>query len=230
MRLLVWNCRGALHKKMDYVKKINPDIAVIAECADIHELAAQYGYNFLWAGDKKGVAVLSKIQFYANKISDEEIPLHHHVKARIQKLHLNVIGLWTKGPGYSYKNYMIAQRNLSLLNDEVSIYCGDFNENVIWDKFGKLSHGHLVYFLEKIGMKSAYHYFNKEEHGKESASTLYFRCKKMDGFHIDYCFLSPYLLSRIKSVSIGSYEDWVATAISDHVPIWVDFDQIPGSI
>ena len=33
MRLVAWNCNMALHRKVDALRALRPDVAVISECA-----------------------------------------------------------------------------------------------------------------------------------------------------------------------------------------------------
>lgn len=227
LRLLAWNCCGALHKKMTHIQELSPDIAIISECGDEAALADRYGYDFIWSGEKKGVAVLSRKNFFSQKLEDDEIPLSYHVKAHLRKLRLNVMGIWTLGPGYSYKNYLIAQRNESFLRENLAIYCGDFNQNSIWDEHGKLSHCHLVQILNDWKIVSAYHYHFNEKQGHEKSPTFYMHGKEEKPYHIDFCFVSEALAKRISSLKIGAYEDWIQTGRSDHAPMTIDFNISP---
>src|SRR5947207_15932584 len=43
MRLATWNCSMALHRKLDAMLRLQPDIAVICECADPDRLKALAG-------------------------------------------------------------------------------------------------------------------------------------------------------------------------------------------
>lgn len=51
--------------------------------------------------------------------------------------------------------------------------------------------------------------------------TLYHRRKLERSFHIDHVFVSKDWTTGIE-VTVGTYEDWVATKRSDHIPLIVD--------
>ena len=66
MRLVAWNCNMALHRKIDALRRLAPDIAVISECASperLHALGALDGVSGdpIWIGDNpyKGLAVFA---------------------------------------------------------------------------------------------------------------------------------------------------------------------------
>ena len=66
MRLATWNCGMALHRKFDAMLLLQPDIAVICECADPERLQAlagspEFGAGAVWIGDNrnKGLAVFA---------------------------------------------------------------------------------------------------------------------------------------------------------------------------
>jgi hypothetical protein len=59
--------------------------------------------------------------------------------------------------------------------------------------------------------------------------TFYWRARSPDGptYHIDYVFVPRTSLGRLRSVTIGSRGDWIATGLSDHVPVIVDLELAP---
>jgi exodeoxyribonuclease-3 len=80
--------------------------------------------------------------------------------------------------------------------------------------------------LKKLGLVSVYHELRGEPQGGESMPTLYWRDRTKDGptYHIDYIFLPAQLLTRVRELHVGTYEDWCGVGLSDHVPILVDVD------
>jgi len=115
----------------------------------------------------------------------------------------------------------------SFLTERASIVAGDFNNNVFWHRPGwRSNHANAVASLAKLGLVSAYHELRGETQGGESVPTLYWRDRKKDGpcYHIDYIFLTAQLLAQVSELSIGSYEDWCGSGLSDHVPIVLDLD------
>ena len=63
------------------------------------------------------------------------------------------------------------------------------------------------------------------EQGAERHPTLYWRDRTRTGptFHIDYIFVQRSATNLLRRVSLGSYAKWVATGLSDHAPLIVDF-------
>ena len=55
MRLVAWNCCMALHRKVDALMALAPDVAVISECAEPHRIAEKAPEftpdTSLWIGD-----------------------------------------------------------------------------------------------------------------------------------------------------------------------------------
>jgi exodeoxyribonuclease-3 len=115
-----------------------------------------------------------------------------------------------------------------LITKQPSVIIGDFNSNRLWDykRPPDLNHTGLVRKLEAMGISSAYHDYFSEEHGAETRPTLYFRKSQQQTYHIDYCFLPTSWRSHMRSVEVGSYNDWISS--SDHVPLCVELD-IPRS-
>ena len=71
--------------------------------------------------------------------------------------------------------YLALEKYATLLKDPC-IIVGDWNSNKVFDHIKRVkSHSEVVEFLEKFGIMSAYHHFSKEEQGKESEVTHYFR-------------------------------------------------------
>jgi endonuclease/exonuclease/phosphatase family metal-dependent hydrolase len=64
------------------------------------------------------------------------------------------------------------------------------------------------------------------EQGFEAEATIYWRDRNKDGpkYHIDYCFVPSSWTGSLAAVSVGSFDDWVGSGLSDHVPLIVDFE------
>lgn len=66
MKIVSWNCNGALRKKRGIVAALDADVYIIQECedpsrCDDHEYKA-WAENFLWVGNNKsrGLGVFAK--------------------------------------------------------------------------------------------------------------------------------------------------------------------------
>lgn len=242
MRLVFWNCNMALHRKMNALMALRPDIAVIGECADPDTLA-QRGVNGLtydtcvWTGKNchKGLAALS-FGGYRLARADPFYPtlkylLPVHVTGPAS---FNLMAVWAQNAsaGISRKRQLGPLRlGLAKYRDFLSggrtILGGDLNNNAIWDKPGwRTNHMAKVAILDRLGMTSAYHARTGEPHGKERTPTLYWRDRTRDGptYHLDYAFLPARWLPFVTQFQIGSFDDWIATRLSDHVPLVLDLE------
>ena len=70
-------------------------------------------------------------------------------------------------------------------------------------------------------MTSAWHAHHGEEHGQETAASLYWRWNEQAKYHIDFAFGSRRM--RTDAVTLGTFEQYVRGEISDHVPLIVDY-------
>src|SRR5262249_5922669 len=83
MRLVVWNCNMALHRKLDALLRLAPGVPVAPECAAPHLLLARklaLDHPPLWIGRNrhKGLAVLA-FNGYALRLAEPYYPTLHWV-------------------------------------------------------------------------------------------------------------------------------------------------------
>jgi exodeoxyribonuclease-3 len=242
MRLATWNCSMALHRKFDAMLRLQPDIAVICECAAPTRLQAlakslNFGADTVWIGDNrnKGLAVFA-FNGYAVHLAEPFHPtLRHVAPVRVSgRVACNLLAVWAQnGSGGVSRKHQLGPLRRALtkyrgfLAERPSIVAGDFNNNVYWHRPGwRINHVNAVATLEKLGLASAYHAIRGELQGEESVPTLYWRDRKKDGptYHIDYVFLPALWLDRVREVAVGTFEDWCGSGLSDHVPIVVEID------
>jgi exonuclease III len=66
MKIVSWNCNGALRRKMQQLSTLEADIYVIQECEDPKPSPVQvykdWGKNYLWIGKNKrrGIGIFAK--------------------------------------------------------------------------------------------------------------------------------------------------------------------------
>ena len=246
MRLVAWNCRSALHRKLDSLVRLEPDIAVVAECADLGTLAAKApelsASSAVWVGANphKGLGVfafgeyrLSRAIAYNPRIT-YAVPIHVTGPVDVHLLavwaHYGFAPLRMATPGPTLRA-LAAYRQFLL--ETPSIVAGDLNNHVRWDKPGKAwSHARAVAAFGRLGLVSAYHAFEGVDQGFEQHPTFYWRTRSEDGatYHIDYVFVPRTALAGLRSVRVGSRADWISTGLSDHAPVIVDVDLggVPG--
>ena len=66
MKLVTWNCNGALRNKLSAATELDADILVIQECEDPDRSSSEeykaWAVNYLWRGENKnrGIGVFAK--------------------------------------------------------------------------------------------------------------------------------------------------------------------------
>jgi len=226
----------AFRKKAVKILKHRPDILIIPECEHPDKLKfplhVPQPSDVLWFGanKNKGLGIFSYSD-YKLKLLDEYNPKFKLVVPLCiysDSARLTLYAIWANNPDdrdgrYITQIWKAINHYDCLLSDGSVILAGDFNSNTIWDRPRREgNHSTVVTFLEEKGIRSAYHYHFKQEHGKEQHPTLYMYRQKEKSYHIDYCFVSGNLLAKLQSVKIGNFSTW--KKLSDHVPVIVDID------
>lgn len=232
MRIIVWNCHQRLDKKINMLMDLNPDVAIVPECAtpEVPILACaleKYKVNkYAWNGsnDKKGLGVfifndavkMDSIEKKGGKFSIK-------IDLNLNGEKINLIALWTQSPGYVEEAHKTIEAYKDILMQDNVILAGDFNSNKIWDSKRTLNHSVLVNRLKhEFTLESAYHHYFCEEQGKESRGTLYFTYNEHKPYHIDYIFIPQKWLSKIKTVELEQFKNW--KHLSDHCPLILEVD------
>lgn len=230
----------ALHRKVDAVLDLKPDIAIICECANPETLSERSSRAWMegspvWVGKNpnKGLGVFS-FNGYTAKLDDPWHPyLAHIAPVRIQgPVEFNILAVWAQnmsGGNYRKRQSGPLRRAIGkyheFLLDRPTVLAGDFNNNIFWDKPGwRMNHQTVVDKLSELGIVSAYHEWMNEAQGEETIPTHYWRDRKKDGptYHIDYAFVPDRWMPLIKRFEIGTFEDWCGNGFSDHVPLILD--------
>jgi len=162
MRIITWNCNGALRNKLDEVNSLNADILVIQECENPEYSTSKYkewaGDNYLWVGENKnkGIGIFSKNDFSIQSLewNGEFILNGLRSKSKLTswitsdlKLFLpfsvnqqyNILAVWTKGKqgerfDYIGQLWKYLQIHHTELSEDNTIILGDFNSNQKWDR------------------------------------------------------------------------------------------------
>lgn len=234
MKLITWNCQGAFRKKVDTILVHKPDIVVVQECENPEKLVfnskTQHPNDFVWFGDNphKGVGIFSYSDFLFEPLEhNTDIKQIMPVSVKNEQIDFTLFAVWANHPNDSDGRYVEqvwkAVNHYEELLSGHTILTGDFNSNKIWDKEHKKgNHSDVVKKLAEKDIWSAYHKYLDQEQGKEEHPTFFLHRNIEKPYHLDYCFTSKELYEKIKSVEIGTYEDW--TAHSDHTPLIVHFD------
>jgi exodeoxyribonuclease-3 len=241
MRLVTWNCKGAFHRKHDFVAALHPDILIVPECEKLYGLTQPFDSpvvrSFKWFGNNphKGLAVISYGEY--------EIQVHPRYDARHEWIvPLSVSGpmtfilfaVWTLPLGKYSGRYVrplfeAFESYESLIDTSEAVWAGDFNSNFKWDTPSrKYKFRDFVALLGRRGFHSLYHHRHKCEHGEELDETFYLYHQANKGHHIDYVFTTDRFHPHGFDVFIGSHSDW--SKRSDHAPLICDFTGVPNAV
>jgi exodeoxyribonuclease-3 len=232
----------ALHKKLDALARIRPDVAILPEAGQPSKV---FGRNestmsrtYAWIGGlpTKGLGVMSFAPFELESPCPPDQGLQWVLPLRVRgPVEFNLIATWAmnhratseaKGPNRDRQLAGALESYAQLFDEGQVVVAGDLNDNATWDKpNGARPFASKVELLRQRGLVSAYHEVRDEPFGGESEHTIYWRDRKLDGprYHIDYCFL-PVSWIPYARVTVGSFEEWVAPKYSDHVPLIVDVE------
>ena len=231
MKLLCWNCNGALRHKLDPLLAAEADVMIIAESEQ--DINCKEFNEYLWAGDKsfKGLSLISRHNCHLETDPAYSREFKYVLPARLSanQEKLRLWGVWTTAAGNdSYNGYVVeAAKAFEYYTPELgedSLIGGDFNSNQRWLKHFKrrYNHARLVEILAARGLASVYHTLKKEPHGEESEPTFYRSRDRNKPYHIDYIFTSRPLLSRLTRFEIGKADEW--GRYSDHLPLIMEWE------
>jgi len=236
MRIVVWNCGMALHAKYERLMALQPDIAIVPECAEpdiLRRLAPDFRFaDCEWRGalSTKGLGVFTfgNLTTRLHQSWDPRFHVFLPIEVRGYAM-LNLLAVWAfsertqKVVPNSAATALAVEHYTHFLEGAPAIVAGDFNASVTWDsnpRYAKFSEVDTA--LENLGLTSAYHAFREQTMGHETDPTLWWRHDPEKAFHIDYIHVSKNWIPAIKSVCVGSASDWIKT--SDHAPVTVTYD------
>ena len=197
----------ALHRKLDALMALCPDVAVISECADPHRLRTRgvtlpADMDMVWIGSNpdKGLGVFG---FNGCRVQlDEAYNPRHRLIApvRVSGSHdLNLLAVWAQNANDGIRRKdeigplrLSIEGYRSFLKGDQAVIAGDFNNHIYWDRPGwAINHQNTIDDLAQIGLVSGYHARWGIDCGEELHPTHYWRDRTKDGprYHIDYIFL-----------------------------------------
>ena len=239
MRIVAWNCAMALHRKIGALTALRPDLAVISEAAEpgrlLEQAPALADASLVWVGENphKGLLLTGfgdiRLEFSRHR---HDARLHWMAPVAVSGLlgvgaPVHLLGVWAQNasegnlrkdnPGFLQQ---ALRRYRRFLRSAPAVVAGDFNNHVQWDRPGwRMNHANEIRALARLGLVSAYHVSRDVAPGDEPEPTFYWRRRPEDGYHIDYVFMPEAWSRRAFDLTVGGYEDWVDTGLSDHVPL-----------
>ena len=246
MKIVTWNCNGALRRKLLAVDELNADVLVVQECEDLARSTEDYrrwAGGYLWIGespnrgigifpknghsvralDWHGVFRLAGLESQSEAIQWASPDLRLFLPFSIDD-QLTGLAVWTKGGrgepfGYMGQFWKYLQIHRDKLAADKTVILGDFNSNTCWDQPGRWwNHSDVVAELASLSLRSLYHHQFSESQGREKTPTFFMHRRMDRPFHIDYVFVSNDLLEQ-SVLEVGAHEAWVGW--SDHVPLSV---------
>lgn len=226
MKIVSWNCNGALREKHALIDQLNVDFAIIQECEDPSLSTSAYrkwAGEYLWHGESKhkGIGVFSRTGHSIERLNWNDDGLQLFLPCRINDK-ITLLAVWTKyanSPNFGYIGQLWKYLQLHkphLLNQRF-LLCGDLNSNKCWDEWDRWwNHSDVVRELEEIGVVSLYHQYFNEVQGAETQPTLYHQRNVNKPYHVDYIFASRDLFAGLQ-IDVGKRDDWLK--YSDHMPV-----------
>ena len=245
MRVVSWNCNGALRNKLEAIDSLEADVLIIQECEDpTHSSPAfrEWAGRYLWVGDSKhkGIGIFPRHGHTLRRMdwcSSFRMPgLEGNSAAlswKTQDLKLFqpfklddgpvFVAAWTKGnPQQAFRYIGQLWKYIQIHRQDIrqhqAFIIGDLNSNVTWDRPDQWwNHSDVVSELEAIGLTSLYHHQSGEAQGAESRPTFFLQRNQRKPYHIDYIF-GPRAQLETYFLEIGSPTDyWLK--FSDHLPL-----------
>lgn len=250
LKIVNWNCHGALRNKLEILNQLHADLLIIQECENPAQSSGAYlewAADYLWVGDSphKGIGIFPKKGNSIKKLdwnglfgatcflndspamnwSTDSLKLF--LPFLLNDTYL-ILAVWTKGKddlvfGYIGQLWKYLQIHANALKRPNTMILGDFNSNACWDKSDRWwNHSDVVNQLAKMGFASLYHQQTGEEQGRESQATFFMQRKIEKPYHIDYAFISNDLCNAT-TLTFGDEGTWLN--VSDHLPLMLSIDK-----
>lgn len=230
MKIITWNCNGALRNKFKAFNFYDADILVIQECENpLNSRDLNYSNwakNYIWYGDNKnkGIGIFAKPDIKLEKLKWSNVYKNHEVKYFLPcKINdeFELVGVWNhknNSPNFGYIGQLWKYLQINKNNMKNTILIGDFNSNSIWDQWDRWwNHSDVVKELFEIDIVSLYHKYFKEEQGNEKKATFFLHRNISKPYHIDYCFASKKIEQNLIDIEVCDFAAW--KDLSDHVPL-----------
>lgn len=233
MRLIAWNCNERFNRNYSHLRDLDFDVAVVTECGpfepELRESRAVSSVLKLAVdqpGHTKHIGVLAQDPWHV-----EPLPLVPSqpwlLPVKITgPVDFTVLAVWALGRNWVEGRLSYAAQTARVVAEVLPsivgpvVLAGDLNAPIASTPADARRHANTVAQLEALGLISAFT-SARGEADPLTEPTLYHQRKLEQPFHIDHVFI-PRDWTRGIEVAVGTYEDWVATKRSDHVPMIVN--------
>jgi hypothetical protein len=229
LRVVAWNINMAAEHKATGLVDLAPDIAVLAEVADVPELGGGALVRIGWAGrnPRKGLGVFARPGLVAtvdpswDPVREWFLPIHVELAGGI-----DILAVWAmnhrgqeSGPRLG-RTHRALDHYGPLLARNRTLVIGDFNDNAQWDTPRYPAFARTVGILADAGYVSLYHARTGEAQGGETGASLYWYRHRDRPYLVDHAFVPASWLPQVRSFELGDPDRWLS--YSDHVPLIVE--------
>jgi hypothetical protein len=229
VRLVVWNCCLRVRENLPLLAALEPDVAVVPESAAPAPGADPTTHVAQGPNPSKGLSVFAYGSITLEALAPR-VPWVLPVMVKNDDPFL-LLAVWTvQRPGeptYAKQISLAIDAYEQELAAGTAVLAGDFNCS--GNTADPRPHLRNVDRLADLGLRSAYHQHHGCAPGAEPVGTLYWRWKATSSFHCDLVFIPEAWTTRVRTVEVGSFEDWVLAGRSDHCPVTVELAPGPGA-
>jgi endonuclease/exonuclease/phosphatase (EEP) superfamily protein YafD len=237
VRIVAWNCCQKFATNLGHLLELGFDLAVVAESAPGDErIAEQTDLTALFQAplpsSPKHIGVLARAPWTVTAHPKRFPELPWLLPATVTgPVNFTVLAVWPVTlPGFPSYTGQLARVLAEAFPDDGSpvVLAGDLNAPT---SATRTAHLRNVAALEGLGVRSGYlstrgitavqaHPSGAGPSAAIAEPTYYQHRRRVNGFHIDHIFLPKHW--TIRGFDVGSYDEWVATGRSDHVPLIAD--------
>jgi hypothetical protein len=222
LRIVGWNANGGLAgRKAACLAALNPDVAVVAECAQDAEVPALMRVGWTGTYRTKSLGVFARPELGETVDSSWDSSREWFLPVHLGEVGVDVLAVWAMNlrggegqPRWRTRRALghyapFLARGRALLIGDFNI--GDFNDNLRWDR---PTYPAFARTLEELGAKgytSIYHARTGERHGAETGASIYWRRKLEAPYLIDHAFIPEAWLSSVLAPAVVPAFEEVAT-------------------
>lgn len=228
IRVVAWNLNQSAETKAPHLLELEPDVAVLPECADLHEIGDGALSRVGWTGrnPRKGLGVFVRPRLRAVVDGSWEPWREWWLPVRIESVAgatLDLLAVWAfnhrgqePGPRQG-RSHRAIEHYRPFLERQRAVVIGDFNDNVRWDTPSYPSFRRTVELLDEAGYVSVYHERSGEKQGAESGASLFWYRHQDRPYLVDYAFVPRAWLPAVRRFELGDPARWLAWG--DRVPL-----------